>query len=45
LSGRAALAQIVTEQAQAVAFIDNFKLIMFLSFLTIPLVVLVRRPR
>jgi MFS transporter, DHA2 family, multidrug resistance protein len=45
LSGRAALAQIVTEQAQAVAFIDNFKLMMFVSFLTIPLVVLVRRPR
>jgi MFS transporter, DHA2 family, multidrug resistance protein len=45
LSGRDALAQIVTEQAQAVAFIDNFKLMMFVSFLTIPLVVLVRRPR
>jgi DHA2 family multidrug resistance protein len=45
LSGRAALAQIVTEQAQAVAFIDNFKLMMFVSFLTILLVVLVRRPR
>jgi DHA2 family multidrug resistance protein len=45
LGGRAALAQTVTEQAQAVAFIDNFKLMMFVSFLTIPLVVLVRRPR
>jgi DHA2 family multidrug resistance protein len=45
LGGRAALAQTVTEQAQAVAFIDNFELMMVVSFLTIPLVVLVRRPR
>jgi len=45
LGARAALAQTVTEQAQAVAFIDNFKLMMFVSFLTIPLVILVRRPR
>jgi DHA2 family multidrug resistance protein len=45
LGGRAVLAQTVTEQAQAVAFIDNFKLMMFVSFLTIPLVILVRRPR
>jgi DHA2 family multidrug resistance protein len=45
LGGRAALAQTVTEQAQAIAFIDNFKLMMFVSFLTIPLVVLVRTPR
>src|SRR6202163_680559 len=45
LSGRAALAQIVTAQAEAVAFIDNFKLMMFVSFLAIPLVLLVQRPR
>jgi DHA2 family multidrug resistance protein len=45
LTGRAALAQIVTAQAEAVAFIDNFKLMMFVSFLAIPLVVLVQRPR
>jgi len=32
----------VTAQAEAVAFIDNFKLMMFVSFLAIPLVVLVR---
>jgi MFS transporter, DHA2 family, multidrug resistance protein len=44
-TGRAALAQIVTVQAEAVAFIDNFKLMMFVSFLAIPLVVLVQRPR
>jgi DHA2 family multidrug resistance protein len=44
-TGRAALAQIVTAQAEAVAFIDNFKLMMFVSFLAIPLVVLVQRPR
>ena len=45
LGGRAMLAQTVTEQAQAVAFIDDFKLMMLVSFLTIPLVVLVRTPR
>src|SRR6202790_3165288 len=45
LTGRAALAQIVTQQAEAVAFIDNFKLMMIVSFLAIPLVILVQRPR
>jgi DHA2 family multidrug resistance protein len=45
LGGRAALAQVVTAQADAVAFIDNFKLMMFVSFLAIPLVILVQRPR
>ncbi len=45
LTGRAALAQIVTQQAEAVAFIDNFKLMMFVSILAIPLVILVQRPR
>jgi DHA2 family multidrug resistance protein len=44
LTGRAALAQIVTAQAEAVAFIDNFKLMMFVSFLAIPLVLLVQPP-
>jgi DHA2 family multidrug resistance protein len=44
-TGRAALAQMVTAQAEAVAFIDNFKLMMFVSFLAIPLVLLVQRPR
>ena len=39
------LAQTVTTQAQAVAFIDNFKLMMFVCFLAIPLVLLVQRPR
>jgi DHA2 family multidrug resistance protein len=45
LSGRAALAQMVTAQAEAVAFIDNFKLMMFVSLLAIPLVLLVQHPR
>jgi DHA2 family multidrug resistance protein len=45
LGGRAALAQMVTAQADAVAFIDNFKLMMLVSFLAIPLVILVQRPR
>jgi DHA2 family multidrug resistance protein len=44
-TGRAAVAQIVTAQAEAVAFIDNFKLMMFVSFLAIPLVLLVQRAR
>ena len=43
-SGRAVLAQTVTAQAEAVAFIDNFKLMMFVSLLAIPLVLLVQRP-
>jgi DHA2 family multidrug resistance protein len=43
--GRAALAQLVTAQAEAVAFIDNFKLMMFVSLLAIPLAMLVQRPR
>src|SRR6202011_883882 len=43
--GRAALAQLVTAQAEAVAFIDNFKLMMFVSLLAIPLVMLVQRTR
>jgi len=33
----------VTLQAEAVAFIGNFKLMMFVSFLAIPLVILVQR--
>ena len=45
VGGRAVLAQTVTAQAEAVAFIDNFKLMMFVSFLAIPLVILVQRPR
>jgi len=43
--GRAALAQLVTAQAETIAFIDNFKLMMFVSLLAIPLVMLVQRPR
>jgi len=43
--GRAALAPLVTAQAEAVAFIDNFKLMMFVSLLAIPLAMLVQRPR
>jgi DHA2 family multidrug resistance protein len=41
--GRAALAQLVTAQAETVAFIDNFKLMMFVSLLAIPLVMLIQR--
>jgi DHA2 family multidrug resistance protein len=45
INGRAALAQIVTAQAEAIAFIDNFELMMIVCFLSIPLVALVQRPR
>jgi hypothetical protein len=44
VGGRAVLAQTVTAQAEAVAFIDNFKLMMFVSLLAIPLVILVQTP-
>ena len=43
--GRAALAQMVTMQAESVAFIDSFKLMMIVSLLAIPLVMLVQQPR
>jgi MFS transporter, DHA2 family, multidrug resistance protein len=43
LSRRVALAQTVNAQAEAVAFIDSFKLMMIVSFLAIPLVILVQR--
>jgi DHA2 family multidrug resistance protein len=43
--GRAALAQMVTMQAESVAFIDGFKLMMIVSLLAIPLVMLVQQPR
>src|SRR5258708_36211894 len=45
LSGRAALAQIVTAQAEAVAFIDQFHLLDFVSFFSIPLLFFVLLPR
>jgi DHA2 family multidrug resistance protein len=43
LSRRVALAQTVNAQAEAVAFIDSFKLMTIVSFLAIPLVILVQR--
>ena len=43
--GRAALAQMVTMQAESVAFIDSFKMMMIVSLLAIPLVMLVQQPR
>ena len=45
VQGRAALTQLVSAQAEAVAFIDNFKLMMFVSLLAIPLVILIQHPR
>ena len=44
-SGLAALNHEVTRQASMVAYIDDFKLMMFVSLASIPLVLLLRRPR
>ncbi|HWX50778.1 MAG TPA: DHA2 family efflux MFS transporter permease subunit [Roseomonas sp.] len=45
LPGRAALDELVTNQATIIAYIDDFKLLMLLSLAAIPLLVLLRRPR
>src|SRR4051794_6269274 len=44
-SGMAALNREVTRQASMVAFVDDFKLMMFVSLASIPLVLLLRRPK
>jgi DHA2 family multidrug resistance protein len=41
----AALNHEVTRQASMVAYIDDFKLMMLISLASIPLVLLLRRPR
>jgi DHA2 family multidrug resistance protein len=43
-AGRAALDATVTLQAQIIAYIDDFKLLMILSFAAMPLLLLFRRP-
>ena len=43
-SGVAALNHEVTRQASMVAYVDDFKLMMFVSLASIPLVLLLRRP-
>ena len=44
-AGRAMLDSIVTEQATIIAYINDFKLLMILSFLAMPLVLLLRKPK
>jgi len=43
-AGRAALDELVTQQATIISYIDDFKLMMILSLLVMPLVFLLRRP-
>jgi DHA2 family multidrug resistance protein len=43
-TGLAALSQEVTRQAPMVVYIDDFKLMMFVSLASIPQVLLLRRP-
>jgi DHA2 family multidrug resistance protein len=43
-AGRAALDALVTHQATIISYIDDFKLMMILSLLAMPLVFLLRRP-
>jgi DHA2 family multidrug resistance protein len=42
--GRAALDSVVTEQATIIGYMDDFKLMMILSILAMPLVLLLRKP-
>jgi DHA2 family multidrug resistance protein len=44
-AGRAALDGIVTLQATIIAYIDDFKLLMILSIIVMPLVLLLKRPK
>jgi len=44
-NGVAALNAEVTRQAQMVAYIDDFKLMMVIAFLSAPLLLLLRKPR
>ena len=44
LAGRAALDAVITLQAVIIAYIDDFKLLMILSLMAMPLVLLLRRP-
>ena len=45
VNGVAALNAEVTRQAQMVAYIDDFKLMMVIAFLSAPLLLLLRKPR
>jgi DHA2 family multidrug resistance protein len=43
-SGRALLDSVITNQATIIAYMDDFKLLMWMSLLCIPLVFLLRKP-
>ena len=43
-AGRAALDGMITTQATIMAYMDDFKLLMIMSMVSIPLVLLLRRP-
>jgi DHA2 family multidrug resistance protein len=43
-AGRASLDSLITLQAVIIAYIDDFKLLMILSIVALPLVLLLRKP-
>jgi len=42
--GRAALDAMVTQQAQIIAYIDDFKLLMIVTLAAIPLIIVFKKP-
>ena len=43
-AGRAALDALITQQAQVIAYIDDYKLLMIATLAVIPLLMLFRKP-
>jgi len=44
-AGRALLDSVITKQATVIAYIDDFKLLMIMSLIAMPLVILLRKPQ
>jgi MFS transporter, DHA2 family, multidrug resistance protein len=44
-AGRAALDALITQQAQVIAYIDDYKLLMIATLAVVPLLVIFRKPR
>jgi DHA2 family multidrug resistance protein len=44
-AGRALLDNIITQQATVISYIDDFKLLMLMSLMAMPLVLLLRKPK
>ncbi|HEY0522037.1 MAG TPA: DHA2 family efflux MFS transporter permease subunit [Stellaceae bacterium] len=44
-AGRTALDAVITQQATTIAFIDDFKLMMIIAIISVPLLVLLRKPK